>query len=65
MKKSILLSLVLVFGTIALQAKPIDKNLAQTAAQQFAAAQLAIERATPELVYTGQNEAFFVFNLSS
>ena len=65
MKKSILLSLVLIFGTIALQAKPIDRSLALTAAQQFASRQLALERATPELVYTGQNEAFFVFNLGS
>ena len=63
MKKSILIALVLFFGTMSLQAKPIDRNLAQTVAQQFATEQLALERAIPELVYTGQNEAFFVFNL--
>ena len=49
---------------MALQAKPIDRSLALTAAQKFATTQFAIERATPELVYTGQNEAFYVFNLS-
>ena len=65
MKKSILFTLVLIFGTIALQAKPIDRSLALTAAQQFASQQLALERATPELIYTGQNEAFFVFNLDA
>lgn len=65
MKKTILLSLVLMFGTIALQAKPVDRSLAQTAAQQFATAQLALEKASPELVYTGQDEAFYVFNLTA
>ena len=65
MKKSILFTLVLIFGTIALHAKPIDRSLAQTAAQQFATKQLAIERAMPELVYTGQNETFYVFNLDA
>ena len=65
MKKSILFLLVLVLGTFTLQAKPIDRTLAQTAAQQFATAQLALEKATPQLVYTGQNEAFYVFNLNA
>ena len=65
MKKSIWFTLVLFFSTIALQAKPVDKNLALAVAQQFASQQLALERTTPELVYTGQNEAFFVFNLGS
>ena len=65
MKKTILFSLVLIFGTIALQAKPIDRSLALTAAQQFASQQLALERATPELVYIGQDEAFYVFNLDA
>lgn len=65
MRKSILFLFVLVLGTITLQAKPIDRTLAQTAAQQFATAQLALEKATPQLVYTGQNEAFYVFNLNA
>ena len=65
MKKTILFSLVLIFGTMALQAKPVDRSLALTAAQQFATKQLAIERAMPELVYTGQNETFYVFNLNA
>ena len=64
MKKYLFL-LCLAFGTIILQAKPIHVSFAQTAAQKFATAQLAIERATPNLVYTGQNDAFYVFNIGS
>ena len=47
-----------------MQAKPIDRNVALSAAQKFATAQLSIERGTPNLVYTGQNEAFYVFNIA-
>ena len=65
MKRITFLMAALLIGMMGLQAKPVEKNLAQTAAQKFATAQLALERATPELVYTGQNEAFFVFNLDS
>ena len=64
MRKILLSVFVLVISMMALQAKPIDRSLALTAAQKFATTQFAIERATPELVYTGQNEAFYVFNLS-
>ena len=63
MKKYILILSMLLSGMMTLQAKPIDINLAQTTAQKFAIAQLSMERAMPELVYTGQNEAFFVFNI--
>ena len=63
MKRYSLILLLLALSTIALQAKPIDVRTAQSAAQKFATAQLALERAMPELVYTGSNEAFFVFNL--
>ena len=63
MKKLFLFVFVLIISTMALQAKPIDRNLALTAAEKFAATQFAIERTAPELVYTGQNEAFYVFNL--
>ena len=63
MKKLFLSLFVLVISIMALQAKPIDRNIAFTAAQKFATAQFAIERATPQLVYTGQDEAFFVFNV--
>ena len=52
------------FGFTALNAKPIDASQAQFVAQKFASAQLAIEHAETRLVYTGQNEALFVFNLS-
>ena len=54
---------MLIVSMLALQAKPIDRNLALTAAQKFAATQFAAERAMPELVYTGQDETFFVYNI--
>ena len=63
MKKLYLSIFVLIISIIALQAKPIDRNLALTAAQKFATTQFASERAMPELVYTGQDEAFFVYNI--
>ena len=64
MKKCFLSIFVLAVTMMALQAKPIDRSLAMTAAQKFATAQFAMERALPELVYTGANEAFYVFNFS-
>ena len=63
MKKVHFLVVVLAISITALQAKPIDRSLALTAAQKFATTQFAMERAMPELVYTGQNEAYYVFNL--
>ena len=64
MKKVHFLVVMLVFSITAIQAKPIDRNIALTAAQKFATAQFAMERAMPELVYTGQNEEYYVFNLN-
>ena len=55
---------MLIVSILALQAKPIDRHLALTAAQKFATTQFAIERAMPELVYTGTDGAFYVFNTS-
>ena len=63
MKKYIVFFMLLAFSVVALQAKPIDRSLALTAAQRFATTQFAMERAMPELVYMGQNEAFYVYNL--
>ena len=63
MKKFYLFVITLIISIMTLQAKPIDRNLALTAAQKFATTQFAMERATPQLVYTGQDEAFFVFNV--
>ena len=63
MKKLFLSVFVLIVSIMTLQAKPIDRSLALTAAQKFASVRLSIERATPELVYIGANEAFYVFNL--
>ena len=65
MKKIVLLFMALLLGLTVMQAKPIDENVALSAAQKFATARLALERTTPELVYTGVNGAFFVFNLGS
>ena len=64
MKKHFLVLFALVISAITIQAKPIDRNTALLAAQKLATTQFAMERATPELVYTGANEAFFVFNTS-
>ncbi len=62
--KRILFILSAVFTWILpLQAHPVDIHLAQAAAQKFATVQMAAERAVPELVYTGQNEAFYAFNV--
>ncbi len=63
MKKLLLSVFVLSISMMALQAKTIDRNLALTAAQKFATTQFVNERATAQLVYTGQDEAFFVFNV--
>ena len=63
MKKIYLSLFMLIISMMSLQAKPIDHNLALTAAQKFATTQFANERAMPQLVYTGQDEAFFVFNV--
>ena len=63
MKKIVLCISVLIISIMTLQAKPINRSLAITAAQKFASTQFAMERAMPELVYTGGNEAFYVFNL--
>ena len=62
MKKYLFL-LFLALCTITSQAKPINVSFAQTAAQKLANTQLALERTMPELVYTGPNEAFYVFNI--
>ena len=63
MKKLFLSVFVLVISMVALQAKPIDRSLALRAAQKFATTQFTNERAMPQLVYTGHDEAFFVFNV--
>ena len=63
MKKLFLSLFVLVISIMTLQAKPIDRSLALTAVQKFATTQFAVERALPQLVYTGQDETFFVFNV--
>ena len=63
MKKFYLSVITLIISIMTLQAKPIDRNIALTAAQKFASTQFVMERATPQLVYTGQDEAFFVFNV--
>ena len=63
MKKHLFSVIVLLASMLAVQAKPIDRGLALTAAQKFATTQFAAERSMPELVYTGTDEAFFVYNV--
>ena len=65
MKKTVLLLTALLMGCSLMQAKPIDRDVALAAAKKFATAQMALERTEPQLVYTAQNDAFFVFNLGS
>ena len=65
MKKTVLLLTALLMGCSLMQAKPIDRDAALAAAKKFATAQMALERTEPQLVYTAQNDAFFVFNLGS
>lgn len=62
MRKLSLLLLALLF-VLTSKAAPINSSLALSVAQKFATVQLAFERATPELVYAGPNEAFYVFNV--
>ena len=63
MKKLFLFFFILIISVIPIYANPIDRNLALTAAQRFATTQFAMERAMPQLVYTGQDEAYYVFNI--
>ena len=63
MKKFVLTLFLLMVGTTLLQARPIDRSLALSAARKFVATQFASERALPELVYTGADETFFVYNV--
>ena len=62
MKKHLLSIFILIVSMLAVQAKPIDRNTAFMAAKKFATAQFALERATPQLVYKGNDDAFYVFN---
>ena len=63
MKKYFLFVSLLIVSTLALHARPIDRSVALVAAQKFATTQFIAERAMPELVYTGSDEAFYVFNI--
>ena len=63
MKKYFLFVSLLIVSTLALHARPIDRSVALVAAQKFSTTQFLAERAMPELVYTGSDEAFYVFNI--
>ena len=63
MRKQFISVFMLIVSIMTLQAKPIDRTVALAAVQKFATMQFASERAMPELVYTGQNDAFFVYNI--
>ena len=63
MKRILVTLTMLVSGLMASYATPVDLTLAQTAAGKFAMAKFALERQSAELVYTGHEGAFFVFNI--
>ena len=64
MKKTILMLLTALFVmTSVVKANPVDFTLAQAAASKFAEAKFAVERQNLELVYTGPEGAFYVFNI--
>jgi hypothetical protein len=63
MKKPFLFVFILIVSVITLQAKPIDRSLAFAAAQKFSTTQFAAERDLPELVFTGTDDAFYVYNI--
>ena len=65
MKKIVfmLFTALLVMASVV-KANPVDLSLAQAAADKFAEAKFTVERQTPELVYTGPEGAFYVFNVA-
>ena len=67
MKRILFTIVLLLAGMLSLQANPVDLSLAKTVAGKFAEAQLALQRqdAMPELVYTGAEGTFYVFNLGT
>ena len=62
-KPSLFLVLLALLFVSTTKANTIDHSVALSAAQKFATTQFEMERAMPELVYTGQNEAYYVFNV--
>ena len=56
---------ILLIGTSYLYSSPVDFSMAQLAANKFAETKFAIEsrNASSELVYTGPEGAFYVFNI--
>ena len=65
MKRIFITLTLLLSGVMAMQASPVDLSLIQTAAGKFAEAKFAVERQNPELVYTGPEGAFYVFNIGT
>ena len=63
MKRILITLTLLLSGMMTIQANPVDLSLAQMVAGKFASAKFAIERQNLELVYTGHDGAFFVFNI--
>lgn len=62
MKRILFTLTLLLSGVMAVHATPVDLVLARTAAAKFAEAKFSLERQNPELVYTGPEDSFFVFN---
>ena len=64
MKRFFLSFAMLFAGMMSLLARPVDFMTARTAAQQFSVERFALERqGVAELVMTGNDDAFFVFNI--
>lgn len=63
MKRILFTLTMLISGLMASYAVPVDLTLAQTAAGKFAMAKFALDRQSAELVYTGPQDAFYVFNI--
>ena len=64
MKKTVFILLTALFMmTSVTKANPVDFTLVQAVASKFAEAKFAVERQNLELVYTGPEGAFYVFNI--
>ena len=63
MKRTLFTLTIMLAVAVNMRANPVDLTMARTAAQKFAEAKFAANRQTAELVYTGLEEAFYVFNI--
>lgn len=66
MKRFLIVLFLFVLGVDSFKANPVDLKVAETVACKFAEAKFAMERQSNavQLVYTGPEEAFYVFNIA-